>query len=156
MTPFRRSVDCEYARALAAHAPDGELSDFESSSLDLHLAMCASCSAFAAQVERTTLLLREGELVRPSQPVSLRLASRRRSVAARARPVAAVAAVALMTLGVAARAPLPVDERSSPLRVTAPAPAVDQIELLSLRERRQPVQVEPAPAPAVMTRPYPV
>jgi hypothetical protein len=41
--------------------------------------------------------------------------------------------VALMALGVASRAPLPVDERDSGLRTTTPVVLPDQLEQQSLR-----------------------
>jgi hypothetical protein len=129
--------ECDHARVWAALAPDGELSEFERRSLGSHLLTCEDCSRFATEVEATTLLLRSDELARPSEltPVP-RIVRRRQALLARTRPVAAAAAVALMALGVASRAPLQVDDRDSGLRTTTPALA-EQHELQSLRVLRQ-------------------
>jgi predicted anti-sigma-YlaC factor YlaD len=134
MSRFGNTVDCDLARRWSALAPDGELSDFERRSLRLHLVGCVSCSRFAKEVAGLTSLLRDQELVGPSSITVLpRIPSRRHSLVARARPVAAAAAVALMALGVASRAPLPVDERDSGLRTTTPVVLLDQLEQQSLR-----------------------
>ena len=66
-----------------------------------------------------------------------RIARRRQALLARTRPVAAAAAVALMALGIASRAPLQVDERDSRLRTTTAAETAEQFELQSLRVLRQ-------------------
>ncbi len=129
--------ECDHARVWAALAPDGELSELERRSLRSHLLTCEACSRFATEVEATTLLLRSDELARPSvlTPVP-RIVRRRQALLARTRPVAAAAAVALMALGVASRAPLQVDDGDSGLRTTTPAVA-EQHELQSLRVLRQ-------------------
>src|SRR5688500_17795520 len=134
MSRFARNADCQSARVWAALALDGELSELEQRSLRLHLRSCGSCSRFATEVAGVTLLLRSEELVRPSSiTVVPHAAPRRHPLVARARPVVAAAAVALMALGVASRAPLPVDERDSGLRTTTPAVLSDQLEQQSLR-----------------------
>lgn len=136
MSRFGRNVDCESARMWAALAPDGELSELEQRSLRSHLRSCASCTGFAREVQGVTLLLRSEELVSPSSIAAVpRLAPRRHSRLTRVRPIAAAAAVALMALGVASRAPLPVDERDSSLRTTTRAVSADQLEMQSLRVR---------------------
>lgn len=139
MSRFARNADCQSARVWAALALDGELSELEQRSLRLHLRSCGSCSRFAKEVAGVTLLLRSEELVRPSSiTVVPHAAPRRHPLVARARPVVAAAAVALMALGVASRAPLPVDERDSGLRTTTTKAAVapEQLERLSLRIQR--------------------
>ena len=134
MSRFESTVDCDHARRWAALSPDGELSDFERRSLRLHLVGCVSCSRFAREVAGLTSLLRDQELVSPSSITVLpRVAAHRHSLVARARPVAAAAAVALMALGVASRAPLPADERDSRLRTTTPVVLAEQLEQQSLR-----------------------
>jgi ferric-dicitrate binding protein FerR (iron transport regulator) len=111
MTSLPRGVLCERARTWAALAPDGELAELERHLLDAHLARCASCSRFADEVAEIAAALRR-EALRPlSHPVSVP-AWRRRTVYARVRTVGAAAAVALMALGVASRAPLPMDPQS--------------------------------------------
>ncbi len=138
MSRFGRNVECEQARVWAALAPDGELSELERRSLRSHLRACSSCAGFAAEVASLALLLRSEELARPSSIVAVpRVAPRRHSFVAGARPVAAAAAVALMALGVASRAPLPVDERDSDLRPTTSAVAPEQLQMQSLRVLRQ-------------------
>lgn len=121
------SRECERARVLAALAPDGELSELERSGLRSHLRACRSCARFARGVDRVSVMLRAEELVRPSLPATVpHVVRRRRVLAARARPVAAAAAVALMALGIASRAPLDVDGRESGVRTTASQLASDR------------------------------
>ena len=107
-----REVLCDRARAWAALAPDGELSDLEQKLLDAHVARCARCERFAAEVASVTTALRAERLEPLSQPLTIS-SRRRRTGVARLGTVGAVAAVALMTIGITARAPLPSDERDS-------------------------------------------
>jgi Putative zinc-finger len=138
MSRFGRNVECEHARIWAALSPDGELSELERRALRSHLRVCAPCTSFAQEVEGVTSLLRSEELVRPSSiAATTRLVPRRQSRLLRLRPVAAAAAVALMALGVASRAPLPVDERDSSLRAPTTAVSPEQLEMQSLRVLRQ-------------------
>jgi predicted anti-sigma-YlaC factor YlaD len=133
-----RNVGCERARLWASLAPDGELSELEQHSLWLHLHDCDSCSRFAREVAGVALLVRSEALERPSvMTVVPRALPRRRSIVTRARPIAAAAAVALMALGVASRAPLPVDERDSGLRPSATTVAPEHEMMRSLRDLRQ-------------------
>lgn len=97
---------CERARAWAALAPDGELSELERKLLDAHLLRCAACAHFAVEVAAIASHLRREALVPLPRPVSVPV-WRRRPAYARMRAVGAAAAVALMALGVASRAPLP-------------------------------------------------
>jgi predicted anti-sigma-YlaC factor YlaD len=128
--------ECEHARVWAALAPDGELSEFERRSLRSHLHTCDSCARFASEVESVALLLREAELDRPTILTAIpRTVRRRQALAARGRPVAAAAAVALMALGIASRAPLEVEKRDSGVSTTTSA--VERTELQSLRALRQ-------------------
>ena len=136
MSRFGRNVECEHARRWAALTPDGELSELERRSLRSHLRTCASCTRFTQEVQGVTLLLRREELVSPSSiTVVTRAAPRRHLLVARVRPIAAAAAVALMALGVATRAPLPVDERDSGLRTTTAAVSPDQREMTSVKRQ---------------------
>jgi predicted anti-sigma-YlaC factor YlaD len=130
--------ECEHARVWAALAPDGELSELEQRSLRAHLTTCPACSRFAVEVEHVALLVRGEELERPSLPTALpRVVHRRRALAARFRPVVAAAAVAVMALGIASRAPLQMERRDSGLRTTTATSAADQLEMQSLRVLRQ-------------------
>src|ERR671912_166917 len=97
----------EGPRCLAALAPDGRLSELDRARLRGHLRTCPPCGRFASDVAHLTTRLREDELVRPSlTPLVPHVARSRRELAHRVRPVVAAAAVALMALGVASRAPL--------------------------------------------------
>ena len=126
---------CERARFLAALAPDGHLSELDRRRLRAHLRTCPPCARFASDVAHLTTRLREDELVQPSlAPLVPRVARSRRELA-RVRPVVAAAAVALMALGVASRAPLEMDGGNS-VRMTTPAPSSAQREQGSLRAWR--------------------
>lgn len=107
-----RGIHCDRARAWAALAPDGELSEFDQKLLDSHLDHCDACADFAVQVAAVAAGLRAASLEPLSHPISVP-GWRRRSVYARARAVGAVAAVALMALGVASHAPLSPGEGDS-------------------------------------------
>lgn len=107
-----RGVLCDRARAWAALAPDGELSELEHKLLDAHLARCHACETFAAAVVRTADALRREPLETLSHPLAIP-SWRRRTGYARLRAVGAAAAVALMAIGITARAPLPTNERDS-------------------------------------------
>jgi hypothetical protein len=112
MRRYPTGVLCERARSWAALAPDGELSELERKLLDAHLQRCAACGQFAVEVAHIAAELREAALRPLPRPV--RIPSwRRRPVYARLRTVGAAAAVAVMALGVASRAPLSPTERDS-------------------------------------------
>lgn len=114
--------DCEHVRMWAALAPDGELAELERRALRAHVLQCGSCARFAHGVEHISMLLRAEALEQPSfSPLIPRVARRRQALVARARTVSAAAAVALMALGIASRAPLEVDGRDSLARTTAAA-----------------------------------
>jgi anti-sigma factor RsiW len=104
-------VLCERARSWAALAPDGELSELERKLLDSHVVRCAACAHFALEVAEIAAELRRAAPEPLPQPVTVPI-WRRRPVYARFRAVGAAAAVALMALGVASRAPLAPSERS--------------------------------------------
>ena len=103
---------CERARTWAALAPDGELSELERKLLDAHVQRCSACARFALEVAAVAAELRAAGLERLPRPVSVPV-WRRRPVYARVRAVGAAAAVAVMALGVASRAPLAPSERDS-------------------------------------------
>jgi predicted anti-sigma-YlaC factor YlaD len=153
--------ECERARVLAALVPDGELSELERRGLRTHLRGCRSCARFARGVERVSALLRAEELMRPSLPAAVpHIARRRHAFVARVRPVAAAAAVALMALGIASRAPLEMDEQGTAgARTTAPSLGAAQ-EPDALRAWRHgtllQVDLEPLQRPASVGRNQPV
>ena len=104
---------CERARAWASLVPDRELSELERKLLDRHLAGCAGCSAFAREVATVTELIRREELLPLPQPVAIPAWRRHGGLSARLGSLGAAAAVALMAIGIAARAPLPMDGNTS-------------------------------------------
>jgi predicted anti-sigma-YlaC factor YlaD len=112
MTMMRhpRGVLCDRARAWAALAPDGELSELERKLLGSHLDRCDACADFAVRVAAVAAELRAASLQPLPRPISLPV-WRRRHVYARVRTVGAAAAVALMALGLAGRAPLSTGDR---------------------------------------------
>lgn len=112
MTRFPRGVLCERARAWAALAPDGELSELERKLLDSHLARCGACSAFADEVATLAGELRSAVLEPLPMPISLPVRHRRRAYSG-VHAVGAAAAVAVMALGIASRSPLSTGERES-------------------------------------------
>jgi len=119
MTMMRhpRGVLCDRARAWAALAPDGELSELERKLLGSHLDRCDACAVFAVRVAAVAAELRAASLQPLPRPVSVRV-WRRRPVYARVSAIGAAAAVAVMALGVSARAPLSTGESDKLPRVT--------------------------------------
>ena len=105
-------VLCERARTWAALAPDGELAELERKLLDAHLQRCAACGYFAVEVAAVATELRGATLQPLSRPLAVPI-WRRRPVYARVRAVGAAAAVAVMALGIASRAPLSASDRES-------------------------------------------
>jgi predicted anti-sigma-YlaC factor YlaD len=151
-----RFNDCERARVLASLAPDGELSQLERRVLRTHLRSCAPCARYAFGVEHVSALVRAEEYERPAFPTLVpHIVRRRQLLAARARPVAAAAAVALMALGIASRAPLDMDAREEQARTTTGF-ASQQLELNSLRELPRNVNVRPLDRSATVGRNQPV
>lgn len=112
MTKVSNGVLCDRARSWAALAPDGELSELERKLLDSHLKRCEACSRFAVEVAAVAADLRASTLQPLPRPVTIP-SWHRRPVYARFRGVAAAAAVAVMALGIASRAPLATSDRES-------------------------------------------
>ncbi len=112
MADHPTAVLCERARTWAALAPDGELSELERKLLDAHVQRCAACAHFALDVAAVAAELRAAALQPLPRPLSVPI-WRRRPVYARVRAVGAAAAVAVMALGIAARAPLSTGEADS-------------------------------------------
>ena len=108
------------------------------------------------------MLLREEELEQPSfSPLIPHIVRRRHALVARARPVTAAAAVALMALGIASRAPLDVNGDSADRTTTAAAPtAAVQRQPDSLRVWGNgallQIDVRPLERPASLGRNQPV
>ena len=131
---------CERARTWAALAPDGELSELERKLLAAHLQRCAACSHFAVEVAAVASELRAAALQPLPRPLVVPI-WRRRPVYARVRAVGAAAAVAVMALGVASRAPLSTSERDTyiPPRVTnfANKAPEREVELITRRVQNE-------------------
>lgn len=101
MSDLVRDTRCERARAWAALAPDRELSQLERRLLAAHLAHCASCAAFADQVDLVAGQLRLLPLEQVP-PAACPVVRRRRRLAPAQRVAGKVAAVAAATaVGVA-------------------------------------------------------
>ena len=124
---------CDRARSWAALAPDGELSELERTLLRAHLVRCGSCSSFAAEVVTITAALRGASFEPLARPISVS-PWQRRLVLARLRTVGAAAAVAVMALGIASRAPVANEERR-PARLP-PDFTGEQTEFQMLRNER--------------------
>ena len=103
---------CERARSWAALAPDGELSELEQKLLDAHLSHCVSCSRFSLRVAAVAANLRAAALQPPHRPVAV-TTWRRPPLHTRMRPAGAAAAITVMALGIASRAPLPAGKQES-------------------------------------------
>jgi predicted anti-sigma-YlaC factor YlaD len=131
-----RSSRCERTRAWAALAPDGELSELERRLLAAHLANCAACRSFAWRVAAIATELRAAAGQRPARRFSLPAAHVRRSAYARLRAAGAVAAVASMAFGLAARGPLPVGGDGAVTPAAVPA-AAEESELQTIRQLRR-------------------
>ena len=90
-----RTQECDRARAWVSRELDGELSEFERVLLAAHVADCAPCRSFKADVAAITAELRSAPLERLGRRVELPL-RRRLSL----RPLqAAAAAMAVMAVG---------------------------------------------------------
>ena len=137
MTGSTRGSRCERTRAWAALAPDGELAVLERRLLDAHLARCAACRSFAGDVAAIAAELRTAAAERSARRLTLPAAPARRSAGARLRAVASVVAVAVMSLGIAARTPY-VDDAKRPASSSRAEPAdVADAELRTLRFLRR-------------------
>jgi predicted anti-sigma-YlaC factor YlaD len=101
----RHNVLCERGREWISLRLDGELSELAQKMLDSHLARCAECRAFDADVAATTGLLRATPLEQPERPVALPYG--RRLAFSTRRLTAAAASAAAVALGLAAFLNLP-------------------------------------------------
>jgi anti-sigma factor RsiW len=84
--------NCDRVREQLSLALDGETSQLEDARIDAHLASCASCRAFGAEIGAATRIIRAAPLEEPSVPLSIPLPRR---IARRAFQAAAAAAVVL-------------------------------------------------------------
>lgn len=91
---------CRRVRAQVSLRLDGELSQLETRMLEVHLGRCASCSGYAADVERFTAELRSAPLEPLVRPAFVER-GRRRLAHARLQGGAVAAALAIVAIGVA-------------------------------------------------------
>jgi predicted anti-sigma-YlaC factor YlaD len=88
--------DCDRMRGVISACLDGEVSEVERVTMDLHLASCADCRAYAAGLAETARLLRTAPVEELSFPVVL--PSHRLRLARTMQVGAAAAAVAATVL----------------------------------------------------------
>ena len=96
MSAVPHSIVCDRVRAQVSLRLDGELSQLESRMVDAHLARCAECREFEAEVSEVTTALRAAPLEPLAQPVTVR---RLRRASISRGQVSMVAAVAVAMLG---------------------------------------------------------
>jgi predicted anti-sigma-YlaC factor YlaD len=88
--------DCDRMRSVISACLDGEVSEVERATLDVHLAACADCRAYAAGLAETSRLLRATPLEELGFPIAL--PSHRLRLARTMQLGAAAAAVAATVL----------------------------------------------------------
>ena len=88
-------MECDYARARASLALDGELSQVERAHLRAHVGRCTDCAAYARDLDGLTQELRAAPLQRPRG----RVPARRRRPGARRLQLGLVAAVVALAAG---------------------------------------------------------
>ena len=93
------TTNCEQIRGALSESLDGELAEIDHARLEAHLAHCAACRAYSADLAGTARLLREAPLEQLDFPIAL--PSRRLAVARRLQ-VGAAAAALLVTVGLSA------------------------------------------------------
>ena len=100
---------CERARAWVSLRLDGELSQLEGAMLNAHLARCAACSSYAADVAEITSALRAAALASLTAPVAVphrrRLPLRLANVSAAAALLAVAAGIGVVMNGSHGRVP---------------------------------------------------
>jgi predicted anti-sigma-YlaC factor YlaD len=96
----RQNMICERGREWISLRLDGELSELAEKMLESHLARCAGCRAFEADIVGTTGLIRSAPLEQLEQPLSLPRG--RRLLLTTRRISATAAATAVIVLGVGA------------------------------------------------------
>jgi predicted anti-sigma-YlaC factor YlaD len=91
--------DCERIRGVISAALDGEVSEVERATVDVHLAACGSCRAYAATLAETSRMLRATPLEDLGFPIVL---PSRRVRLARTMQVGAAAAAIAVTVALGA------------------------------------------------------
>ena len=115
MSAVPRTVVCDRVRAQVSLRLDGELSQLESRMLDSHLARCADCREYDADVTRVTAELRAAPLEAMDNPIVIR---RPRRVSALRLQAGVAAALAVAVLGAIAQIQATADHPAfaSPMR----------------------------------------
>lgn len=129
MRLLRRPVVCDRVRAQISVDLDGELSQLERAMLASHLARCADCRSYAAEVTAFTHALRETPLERIETPVVVQRRSRR--VIAVRLPASVAAVLALAVVGVGSQiATYQTRESAGSVRLGTPTrfPTQDELE----------------------------
>lgn len=125
---------CERARESVSLRLDGELSELGAAPLNAHLKRCASCSAFAADVDVFTASVRSAPLEVLESPVSVRRP--RRLAPLRVRQAAAATAAAAV-IGAVQLAAAPASREggvaSSALQGFSATTYDDAVEMRALR-----------------------
>jgi predicted anti-sigma-YlaC factor YlaD len=119
------SEACEGARAQISRRLDGEVSQLEERMLDLHLARCADCRTFDAQVTEFTRDLREAPLEPLGFPIEIRRT--RRTALARAQ-VGIAAVVAIAVIGSVLQIAVPGSSSSQAFRTPDTFPTSRQVD----------------------------
>ena len=117
------SGHCERARQWVSAELDGRLSEFEQALLDGHLNGCAECSSFRASTTRFTQELRAAPLERLETPIAISRVRRRFSF----RIAPAVAALAVMAVGLGSILASAVVRPGSAVSQAPPASVVDRL-----------------------------
>ena len=143
MTVIRPAV-CERSRAYVSQGLDGELPELERRMLAAHLPRCGACRAYAHEAQAITAALRAAALEPLERPVAPFVPRRHPG---RVRQVAAVAATALVVVGVGS-----VVDDSREIRerqrtaASWPAPTV-YLSDRALREEQAMIALTPAAPP---------
>lgn len=123
---------CDRIREWISLELDCDLSRIERALVDRHVAGCAECRAFAADVHAFTGALRAAPLELLEQPISL---PSRVRVTARSFQVAAAAAVAIAAVGLTSLSTTLRDEQlGSKVTPVSAEPSKDQMRQRQLRE----------------------
>ena len=125
-------TECARVRESLSAQLDGELTDHELDSLEMHISVCPACSAWAEEVQDLTHRLREAQLAEPA--IGFALPRRRRARAS--APVALVAAAAASLVAVLGASNSLGLGSSQPARSSDASPKATAPVLTGLEEQR--------------------
>ena len=142
-----RGQACDSARQWASQRVDTQLSEFEAARLERHLARCAPCAAFAAQLELVVGALRTAPIARLSEPVFFPVARRPRRHFVQLAALGATVAVVFAAVAISLVSAGPAPTGTSPADIGLPADngraELDGVRLAAARASTAP----PAPWP---------